>query len=716
MKNTYRIAEISFGYSHWDTSYEFEYKGNHFHVQRYGANYSVEAVKTLISQLRTEVDAFALVSLPPPICLGNQSFVHRQYFEIMNIPSSVPLCDGTGLREIFNIRGLLNALETKKLIPEDGFFFPTVLMNTELEELVRNFPEARVSFGDLYSILGIPLVLKPFLGLMTMAKTGLNIATVKKIKSGSSSFERPLQEMTQNILASQIKSSRYIVADLAHIAYFSDINEIFKDKELIVWSHHLGIEKYLKRFGFSKIHNLFPTEYQLGQYMNYSVLEAAIRLAHKMDASLSFEEWKEFLKVPPQTMSIVRKYTRPRKDSMQIKAARGFHKIKNRITRETTPDFAFVVHALSHKDFERVPVVGNLIRTLPKKWNDDVDEAISRLPPFVLGHVKHVISQSTGREVNGIIYALWSTPRVLKSMDPQVTYAQIQKCCADAAARGAQIIGLGAYTKVVGDSGVTINKNSPLPVTTGNSLSASATLWGLYDIVQKMRLLNTDSETGRAKGTAMVIGASGSIGKVSAKLLSLVFNKLILVSPRLEKLQDLKHELEKMAPQCEIICCTDSNELAAQADVLVTATSAFDQKIIDVMRLKPGCVVCDCSRPLDFTKEDAKKRPDVIIMESGELILPGPYELTCDIGLPGKTVYACLAETAVLAMEEKYESFTLGRDIDWMKVKEIYKLSRKHGVRLANMQGHMGTLTEREIALTRDLALSKLAYLNVDKK
>jgi predicted amino acid dehydrogenase len=192
-------------------------------------------------------------------------------------------------------------------------------------------------------------------------------------------------------------------------------------------------------------------------------------------------------------------------------------------------------------------------------------------------------------------------------------------------------------------------------------------------------------------------------------LLALAFKKLVLVAPRMERLEELAQELRAMAPHCEILLTTDSNELAPKADVMVTATSAFDQKIVDIMRLKPGCVVCDCSRPLDFTKEDAKKRPDVLIMESGELIMPGPYEITCNLNLPGKTVYACLAETAVLALEERYESFTLGRDIDWVKVKEIYKLSRKHGVKIAAIQGHMGIITDKEIDLTRQLALSRLS-------
>ncbi len=707
MKTTFRIAEISFGYSHWDAAYEFEYKGFKFQVQRYGANYSTQLMKTLIENLRKDVDAFAIVSLPPPINLTNQSFIHKQYFEIMNIPSSIPLCEGTGLREISNLKSMAELIDNKKVLPSEGIFFPASLLNTELEEYVRHQKDARVSFGDLYTVYGLPLILKPFPGLMSITKLGLNLATNKKIKSGASSLESPLQEKIQNLLASQIKTSKYVICDLAMISYLGELNHIFKGKELIIWAHHIGMDKYLKKFNFSKIHNLFPKQYQFGLYMNYSVLEAAMRLAHGLSASLSFEEWKDFLHTSPEHMTIVRQYAMSRKDSTQSKFTKSISKIKNKITRDKEVDFAFVVHALSHRDFEKAPIIGNLVQALPKKWNNRFDETISHLPPFVYGYVNNIVSESTGREVNGVIYALWSTPKVLKSMDAEITYNQIQKCCNDAHARGAKIIGLGAYTKVVGDSGVTINKNSPLPVTTGNSLSASATLWGLYDVVQKMGLLSVDSQSGRVHGTAMVIGASGSIGKVSAKLLSLVFKKLILVAPRMERLSDLKSELNQMAPGCEIICTTDSNEFASEVDALVTATSAFDQKIIDVMRLKPGCVVCDCSRPLDFTKQDAQKRPDIIIMESGELILPGPYEMTCNLGLPGKTVYACLAETSLLSLEERYESFTMGRDIDWVKVKEIYKMARKHGVKLSSIQGHMGTLTDREIQLTRELALAK---------
>ena len=50
-----------------------------------------------------------------------------------------------------------------------------------------------------------------------------------------------------------------------------------------------------------------------------------------------------------------------------------------------------------------------------------------------------------------------------------------------------------------------------------------------------------------------------------------------------------------------------------------------------------------------------------------------------DIGLPPGVAYACLAETALLAMEGRYENFSLGRDLDPLKVKQLYRMAQKHG-------------------------------------
>ena len=65
------------------------------------------------------------------------------------------------------------------------------------------------------------------------------------------------------------------------------------------------------------------------------------------------------------------------------------------------------------------------------------------------------------------------------------------------------------------------------------------------------------------------------------------------------------------------------------------------------------------------------------------------------IGLPPNVIYACLAETIVLALEGRFEVFTIGRDTEWEKVKEIYKLGLKHGMKLSAISGRQGRVQRR---------------------
>ena len=60
----------------------------------------------------------------------------------------------------------------------------------------------------------------------------------------------------------------------------------------------------------------------------------------------------------------------------------------------------------------------------------------------------------------------------------------------------------------------------------------------------------------------------------------------------------------------------------------------------------------------------------------------------------------------VLALEGRFESFTVGRNIEWEKVKEIYRLGLKHGMRLATISGVNGVYTDDDIDTIRDLALA----------
>jgi predicted amino acid dehydrogenase len=372
--------------------------------------------------------------------------------------------------------------------------------------------------------------------------------------------------------------------------------------------------------------------------------------------------------------------------------------------------FAFVIHPLSQEYFRSVEPLGTIARFAPPPTMDAMEKALAYLPPFTYSHVTGIKSP-TGAEAEGWLITVGGTPKELLAHRPEFTYGRLLAAAETARKLGAQIMGLGAFTKVVGDAGVTVARRAPLPVTTGNSYSASGALWAARDALTRLGLVEVD-EHGRFAGRSMVVGATGSIGSVCARLLALASDELWLVSPESAKLLALKHDIERQHPRATIHVAATPDHHLREMDLIVTATSGAGKRVLDIMEVKPGCVITDVARPLDLSAEDVARRPDVLVVESGEVQLPGEVEMR-GIGLPPGVVYACLAETVVLALEGRYESFTVGREIEWEKVKEIYQLGLKHGMQLATISGVNGVYTDEDIARIRELALERRAELDL---
>jgi predicted amino acid dehydrogenase len=364
--------------------------------------------------------------------------------------------------------------------------------------------------------------------------------------------------------------------------------------------------------------------------------------------------------------------------------------------------FAFVIHPLSQQYFRNVEPLATIAKVAPGPVMDLLEKAMAYTPPFTYSHVTGIRSP-TGAEAEGWLITVGGTPKELMAHSPEFTYSRLLAAAETARKLGAQVMGLGAFTKVVGDAGVTVAKRAPLPITTGNSYSASGALWAAQDALERLGLVEID-EGGRMKGKAMVVGATGAIGSVCARLLALASDELWLVSPEAAKLLDLKHDIEREHPRAEVHVAATPDGHLGDMDLIVTATSGAGKRVLDIMTVKPGAVITDVARPLDLSAEDVAKRPDVLVVESGEIELPGNVKMR-NIGLPEGVAYACLAETVVLALEGRYETFTVGRNIEWEKVKEIYKLGRKHGMKLATISGVNGVFTDKDIAHTRELAL-----------
>jgi predicted amino acid dehydrogenase len=104
----------------------------------------------------------------------------------------------------------------------------------------------------------------------------------------------------------------------------------------------------------------------------------------------------------------------------------------------------------------------------------------------------------------------------------------------------------------------------------------------------------------------------------------------------------------------------------------------------------------------------AQKRSDVLIIEGGVVEVPGDVNFNFNFGFPPKTAYACMAETMMLALEGRYESFTLGRELTVEQVEEISRIAEKHGFKLAGFRSFERAVTEEQIEKIKENARRKI--------
>lgn len=358
--------------------------------------------------------------------------------------------------------------------------------------------------------------------------------------------------------------------------------------------------------------------------------------------------------------------------------------------------FAFVIHPLSTDQIFRHHAFA-WARLLPHEL---VERVAARLPPLFLSRITGGCSPATGQRIEGMLFTLGATPRQMLSRPPRFTYDRLARVARRAERAGARILGLGAYTKVVGDAGVTVAREARLPVTSGNSLTVAATLE--TGKVAARRMGYADLTHGRA----MVVGATGSIGSVCSRLLARAIRNVVLVSIEPERLAALKATIEGETPGARVETALTANEHLPDCELVVTATSAFGQRVLEIAHCRPGAIVLDVALPTDISAEEAAVRPDVLVVESGEVVIPGPIDLGYNVGLPRGVAYACLAEAALLAMDGTFESFTLGRDIEAERVKAIFRLYRKHALEIAPLRSFGRDLTDADFASRRALAES----------
>ncbi len=674
-----RVVGISLGAGSQDFAFRARFLGKQLDVRRIGTNHSAARAEKLLREWENKADAIGVGVVRESYTVGSQRFVDREGARLTAAVTRVPVTTGARLGDILQ-EWALRHVQAKL---GDYFNNARVLFFSGLAnyKLAQSFAEytPNLEFADALLQLGVPKMLGSIDALELYA-SGAHIVTdrVPDLVTDNAA----VREWQRFVLRRAMREATVVVAPVHELDAFG-IEELAGKTILTSTVSEARIAQF-RRKGVNLVIDGAPSLF--GHVLGPSVLDAMIIAALGKEPEDILED--DYLGI------ITDLVLEPR-----IIYPGG----PRRVNR-----WAFVIHPLSQEYFKNIKPIELLSHVSPPAFMDVVEKAMAYAPPFVYSHVTGIRSP-TGVESEGWLISVGGTPKEIMSHSPEFTYKRLLEAARVARSLGAQIMGLGAFTKVVGDAGLTVARRASLPITTGNSYSASGALWAAHDAMRRLGLVSSVARDGqRLKFKAMVVGATGSIGSVCARLLAKVAEEVYMVSPETAKLLSLKGSILKETPDAKLHLASNTDRDIGGMDMIVTATSGAGKRILDIMKVKPGCVITDVARPLDLPPEEVARRPDVLVIESGEIKLPGKVKMA-NIGLPEGVAYACLAETIVLALEGRFENFTVGRNIEWEKVREIYRLGLKHGMKLAAISGVNGPFTDADIRRVRRLALAARA-------
>lgn len=341
--------------------------------------------------------------------------------------------------------------------------------------------------------------------------------------------------------------------------------------------------------------------------------------------------------------------------------------------------FAFLVHPLSLESKALLEM--NDEGTLSSNWGGDLLQFCNFLqttmaarreanrhpePPRVRVIDQFInLRSATGAVAEGRLYEIpMGAAQILD--DPGRAIEYMEQAVAMATDWGAGVIGLGSMTGIVGGGGTYLAERSPVAITTGNCLTVYVAIQNLHHACQEANI-NLASET------VAVVGVPGSIAAAAANILAPLCRKVLLVARRESP------KARQLAERLDAELLLDIPAALSQARVVFTATSSGN--CIDQADLRPGSVVIDVGVPADVMGTRSLRK-DVLVISGGLSLVPESFPRdSMFLSFHHGMIPSCLGETINLALEDRAENFSLGRNLTVEKVQEIGAVAAKHGFR-----------------------------------
>jgi predicted amino acid dehydrogenase len=354
----------------------------------------------------------------------------------------------------------------------------------------------------------------------------------------------------------------------------------------------------------------------------------------------------------------------------------------------TRYEFAFIVHPRSRHDVTRKYP---FFRYVPDGFANLVTKYFW---PVTLSRITGLKSQINGKEINGHLITVLITARQMVE-DRPLALKRIIQACALARKKGAKIVGLGGLTSSFSRGGLDLINKVGINITTGHAYASYNVTQNVFALV---RYMNLDKK----KSWIAIVGAAGSMGATTAKLLAREgFVKLLLID--LERkhhhFPELIEEIKKLNLQATVEMSHQICDIK-KCDIIVAATNA-PEALIRSADLKSGAIVVDDAQPSDVDP-DVLERKDVLVIEAGVTHTPN-LNNNFNFGLKNRQDnFCCLAEVFILAANEWDKHYVINRATLEL-VDEIANLGKKLNFTIGSFQNFKESISDEKLSYVKSI-------------
>ena len=323
-----------------------------------------------------------------------------------------------------------------------------------------------------------------------------------------------------------------------------------------------------------------------------------------------------------------------------------------------------------------------------------VKKVLEWMSPFKAAEVEGLNSH-LGRTAKGALVMCPLLMDQMVTLSPSKVMKAVINTVQFARSLSPKLIGLTAYAAFPGNKGADLTQMLDTPLTTGANYTLAMIPEAILRAADLMEI-NLDETY------ILLVGATSSVGKYCIRVLSHFVPGMFVTSHNVEKLNIFLSELPK-EKRNKVHYYRDLNNVLPKVGIVIIATNRIPPDF-DINKLNPGTVIFDSSYPRKISR---KARNDVLVIDGVAIRPPGRTEFNFDFGLPTGLCYPCMAEPMILALERKFENYSLGKDSDGGKIVEIMRFGAKHGFEIASLTSQEAIITNDEILKIKQEAQKK---------